>query len=342
MGIVLLRCPNFQPVWQPPRFPEVKRLANAGAILKMWRFPVDVLSNNTLLFAFRLPSFVRPLPIVLLVSQLRLVQAFTQKALCLVTAGIDTAKLCSCYKNFESAASTLCPAGDWMGNCSLTNSLCGQDTCKFDCNLLNSYIPDCTSKFESCTDKCQCYQQFPVCILNSVDFCDLAKIALLKACVETQLTCVTFASQCDSTDVSIGITEVAALFTKYKTQLIAKWNKTLELAGTIVEDCIQLATETKVTFTVTISWDDTVTNIAQVIANIETEFVKTLGVQASQLTAYQKVAQPQTAAGKKRASTRDEIIVEVASTQTSGTSMITVFIAPIIIFNGLLLWFFNH
>jgi hypothetical protein len=269
-------------------------------------------------------------------------QAFTQKALCLVTAGIDTAKLCSCYKNFESAASTLCPAGDWMGNCSLTNSLCGQDTCKFDCNLLNSYIPDCTSQFESCTDKCQCYQQFPVCILNSVDFCDLAKIALLKACVETQLTCVTFASQCDSTDVSIGITEVAALFTKYKTQLIAKWNKTLELAGTIVEDCIQLATETKVTFTVTISWDDTVTNIAQVIANIETEFVKTLGVQASQLTAYQKVAQPQTAAGKKRASTRDEIIVEVASTQTSGTSMITVFIAPIIIFNGLLLWFFNH
>jgi len=160
--------------------------------------------------------------------------------------------------------------------------------------------------------------------------------------VETQLTCVTFASQCDSTDVSIGITDVAALFTKYKTQLIAKWNKTLELAGTIVEDCIQLATETKVTFTVTISWDDTVTNIAQVIANIETEFVKTLGVQASQLTAYQKVAQPQTAAGKKRASTRDEIIVEVASTQTSGTSMITVFIAPIIIFNGLLLWFFNH
>jgi len=266
-------------------------------------------------------------------------QAFTQKALCLVQAGVDTAKLCGCYTNFESTAKTLCAAGDWMGDCSITNAVCGQDTCKFDCNLLNSYIPDCTSTFDSCTDKCQCYAEYPTCILNSVDFCDLAKVAVLKACVETQLSCVTFAEQCDSTEISIGITDVVDLFNKYKTQFITRLNKTLEIAGTIVEDCIQTATQTKVTFTVSISWNATLTTLPQVIASIETEFVKTLGVKASQLNTYQKVY-TQTAAGKRQA-TRDEIIVEVSS-ETSGTSMVTAFIAPIIILNGLLLWFLNH
>jgi len=265
------------------------------------------------------------------------VQALAQKGLCLVAAAADPTKTCSCFKTFQSTAVSLnCPGSQWMGECSAMNALCGTGTCNFDCNLLNSLMPTCTDTFNSCVDKCACYAAFPTCILNSVDFCDLAKLAELKVCLESQLACASFAYQCNSTEISIGVSEVVALYTKYRTELITRWNKALEIAGSIVEDVTQISTSLKVTFTVTVSWNDTLTTITKVIDQLKIEFSQTLGIQLSRLVAYQKTPP----AAKKRAQ-RDEIIIE-ATSESSDTSMVTVFIAPIIILNGLLLWFFNH
>jgi hypothetical protein len=169
----------------------------------------------------------------------------------------------------------------------------------------------------------------------------VSKLANLKVCVEAQVACQTFASVCDTTQISITIPDVVALFTKYKTELIALWNKALVDVQALVEDCIQASVQNKVTYTVTVSWNETVVSITQVIDAIKIEFAKSLGVKYTQITAYQQVQVAAGAGTTTKRAARDDIIVEV-NAETSSTSMVTVFIAPIIIFNGLLLWFFNH
>jgi len=267
------------------------------------------------------------------------IEAFTQKSFCLAQALLDKNKMCKCYSDYEAAAATLCTSGVdiqfRLGNCTSTNLLC-PGACTFDCKALQSYLPSCETTFQGCTDKCTCYSQFSTCIFDSIDVCDVSKLANLKVCVEAQVACQTFVSVCDSSQISISIPDVVALYNKYKTEFITLWNKGLVKVQTVVEDCIQVTTQNKVSFTVTVSWNDTQVSISQVIDAIKVEFSSSLGVKSSQITAYQ---QTHVSAGKR--ATTENIIVEL-NADSSSTSMVTVFIAPIILFNGLLLWFFNH
>jgi len=248
---------------------------------------------------------------------------------------------CGCLSNFKTASGQYCtsPADALLQltTCNTNKNLCNSGfTCDVDCQALVNLIPGCQQTYSDCTggDKCVCYTELTAC-MALYDVCDDVKVTQLKACVENQFDCISVQGTCDSSEHSITLSDVDALFNQYNDRFISLWNQALTSVAATVATCQHVATSSKITWTLTVDFNSTQHSIDAVLTAVIGQFSQTVGVQASQLSGV-------VLSSSKRGIQGNTGTLQVtAAGQGNGSSMVSVFLLPIILFNGLLFLFFN-
>jgi len=154
-----------------------------------------------------------------------------------------------------------------------------------------------------------------------------------KNCCEAQFSCVELSSDCNSVgNDSVSLTDLDDLFNNFNNDFISLWNKALANDNITIEDCTHVTHDSDVVFTVHASFDDLTTTVDQVGQHIIDQFSKTIGINSDHISG-------EIGAGSRK---RGLMTYQVTATgQGNGSSMLSVFILPIILLNGLLYLLFN-
>jgi len=196
-------------------------------------------------------------------------------------------------------------------------------------------IVTCSNAFATCTDsnKCACWQNFTACV--PFTGCDGVNSTLRKNCCESQFFCSDLAHSCNqTTEDSISIPDLDDLFNRFSNDFIALWNKDLQNVNITIIDCIHVTQGNDVQFTVHASFDETENTAAEVGQHIIDQFSLTIGINEDHISGHlsESTRKRQTGYGTYQIT---------ATGAGNGSSMISVFILPIILLNGLLYLLFN-
>jgi len=253
-----------------------------------------------------------------------------------ITSILASTDPCSNFDNFKTFATDLCTSpADALSSLKTCRNFqntygCGGE-CEEDCTALIGNLVTCSDNFSSCTgDKCECFQNFTSC----ADFtsCSGVNSQIRKSCCEAQFFCSELASNCSSvTNDPISIPDLDDLFINYNNEFIKLWNQALTNVNITIEDCTHITHVNNVVFTVHASFDELTTTVTVVGQHIFEQFSLTIGINGDHISG-------EIGEGSRK---RGLMSYQVTATGQSGSSMISVFILPIILLNGLLYFLFN-
>jgi len=267
----------------------------------------------------------------------------TALPLCVYQAVGDKSAQCNCLNNFISTTNKYCSSAE---NILLQVATCkGMEEelgCGVDCSISNSYcnlidqlIPACQNNYSSCAqDDCTCYDAFTGC-MEAFNTCSGAQQSTIKACVEKQFGCVSIQGHCDDDiSTSVSLTDLDELFNQYTDKFINLWNNRLANWTASIQTCTHTVSSTLVTWKLGVSFNATKYHIHDILTAVIDEFSNTIGVKATQLSGSVL------SSSSKRDLQQNTGNLQVTA-QGNGSSMISIFLLPIILFNGLLFLFFN-
>jgi hypothetical protein len=245
---------------------------------------------------------------------------------------------CHALDDFRNRISSLCtsPADALVALITCQNyrasyTTCGGD-CPRDCNLLSNNVQVCEAALASCStvvNGCECYNNFTHCI-GAFGNCNGVSGRSRLHCCENQFIC---SLDCENETESVDLPDVAALFERLSDRFITLWNQALSTASITVTTATHESRGNEIVFTLTITFDELQTSLDIVIDRLVEQFAKTIGINADHLS------------GKFLEHTKRNIqsngIVLVTATGANGSSILSVFLLPLILLNGLLYFLFN-
>lgn len=254
-----------------------------------------------------------------------------------------TGNECSCLSTFINSAATSCTSevdsAAQLAACTTANiGNCAGVSCSSGTNPACITASTCATVFANCTtlnsnNQCPCYGTYSACV--AVTACTTAIQASLKQCVGGQFTCASLLGTCTSTSASVAIADLKTLFDSYANNFLSVWNNALTNVSITISTYTYAQTGNQIVFTLPCNWNVTRYTNDQIKNYIIAEFASTIGVPISQLTAVVKQN------AKRDVQQTTGTVTVTANGQGNGSSMVSVFLAPILLLNGLLFFFFH-